>query len=63
MSAHNRGEGDPHLEVYREQNIHVFLAHNKGKDLLTQAQEHNMPALDAILEKNIRLIDYEKITD
>ena len=22
-----------------------------------------MPALDAILEKNIRLLDYEKITD
>lgn len=28
-----------------------------------KAQECNMPLLDAILEKNIRLIDYEKITD
>ena len=28
-----------------------------------KAQLSNMPALDAILEKNIRLIDYEKITD
>lgn len=28
-----------------------------------KAQETNMPLLDAILEKNIRLIDYEKICD
>lgn len=28
-----------------------------------KAQLHNMPALDALLNKNIRLIDYEKITD
>lgn len=28
-----------------------------------KAQESNMPLLDAILEKNIRLIDYEKIID
>lgn len=28
-----------------------------------KAQESNMPLLDAILEKNIRLLDYEKITD
>mmetsp|Transcript_20531 Transcript_20531/g.17926 ORF Transcript_20531/g.17926 Transcript_20531/m.17926 type:complete len:553 (+) Transcript_20531:78-1736(+) len=28
-----------------------------------KAQEANMPALDSILEKKIRLIDYEKITD
>ena len=28
-----------------------------------KAQKDNMPALDAILAKNIRLIDYEKITD
>ncbi|KAL1117383.1 hypothetical protein AAG570_004709, partial [Ranatra chinensis] len=28
-----------------------------------KAQESNMPLLDAILEKNIRLIDYEKLTD
>lgn len=28
-----------------------------------KAQETNMPLLDAILEKNIRLIDYEKIID
>ncbi|XP_054016004.1 alpha-aminoadipic semialdehyde synthase, mitochondrial [Hylaeus anthracinus] len=28
-----------------------------------KAQEGNMPLLDAILEKNIRLLDYEKLTD
>lgn len=28
-----------------------------------KAQEANMPMLDAILEKNIRLLDYEKLTD
>ena len=28
-----------------------------------QAQTQNMPALDAVLKLNIRLIDYEKITD
>ncbi|KAK7102549.1 alpha-aminoadipic semialdehyde synthase, mitochondrial-like [Littorina saxatilis] len=28
-----------------------------------KAQEDNMPLLDAILEKNIRLIDYEKMSD
>lgn len=28
-----------------------------------KAQPHNMPALDHILKENIRLIDYEKITD
>lgn len=28
-----------------------------------KAQESNMPLLDAILEKNIRLIDYEKLMD
>lgn len=28
-----------------------------------KAQESNMPLLDAILEKNIRLIDYERIVD
>ena len=28
-----------------------------------KAQESNMPLLDAILKKNIRLIDYEKLTD
>jgi alpha-aminoadipic semialdehyde synthase len=28
-----------------------------------KAQLHNMPALDALLNKNIRLIDYERITD
>ncbi|XP_073974901.1 lysine ketoglutarate reductase/saccharopine dehydrogenase [Rhodnius prolixus] len=28
-----------------------------------KAQESNMPLLDAILEKNIRLIDYEKLVD
>lgn len=28
-----------------------------------KAQESNMPLLDAILEKNIRLIDFEKIVD
>lgn len=28
-----------------------------------KAQEHNMPALDSVLAKKIRLIDYEKISD
>lgn len=28
-----------------------------------KAQEGNMPLLDAILEKNIRLLDYEKMCD
>lgn len=28
-----------------------------------KAQETNMPLLDAVLEKNIRLIDYERIID
>lgn len=28
-----------------------------------KAQESNMPLLDAVLEKNIRLIDYERIID
>lgn len=28
-----------------------------------KAQESNMPLLDAILEKNIRLIDFERIID
>lgn len=28
-----------------------------------KAQETNMPLLDAILEKNIRLIDFERIID
>ncbi|XP_011313787.1 alpha-aminoadipic semialdehyde synthase, mitochondrial isoform X2 [Fopius arisanus] len=28
-----------------------------------KAQESNMPLLDAMLEKNIRLLDYEKLTD
>ena len=28
-----------------------------------KAQESNMPMLDAILDKNIRLLDYEKLTD
>lgn len=28
-----------------------------------KAQLHNMPALDTILDNDIRLIDYEKITD
>lgn len=31
--------------------------------MLSQAQLQNMPALDAILKQNIRLIDYEKISD
>lgn len=28
-----------------------------------KAQESNMPLLDAVLEKNIRLIDFERIID
>ena len=34
---------------------YIYFAH------VIKAQEANMPALDALLEKNIRFIDYEKI--
>lgn len=63
MPANYRSEGNPPIEVYPEQNFHVFLPHHQGTTPLTQAQPHNMPALDLILNKNIRLIDYERITD
>ncbi len=36
---------------------YLFFAH------VIKAQEDNMPMLDSIIEKKIRLIDYEKITD
>ena len=36
---------------------YIYFAH------VIKAQEANMPALDALLEKNIRFIDYEKIRD
>ena len=36
---------------------YLFFSHT------IKAQEANMPLLDAILEKNIRLIDYEKMMD
>lgn len=36
---------------------YVFFSHT------IKAQEYNMPLLDAILERNIRLIDYEKMLD
>ena len=36
---------------------YVFFSHS------IKAQEANMPLLDAVLEKQIRLIDYEKIVD
>jgi len=36
---------------------YVYFAH------VIKAQDANMPALDALLENHIRLIDYEKIMD
>lgn len=36
---------------------YMFFSH------VIKAQPYNMPLLDKIIEKNIRLIDYEKITD
>jgi len=36
---------------------YVYFSH------VIKAQEYNMPTLDEILQKKIRLIDYEKITD
>ena len=63
VSANYRSEGNPPVEVYSEQNFLVFLPHHQGTTPFIQAQLHNMPALDLILNKNIRLIDYEKITN
>ena len=63
MSAHYWSQIDPTRKVYSKQNFHVFLPHYQSIFLFTQAQPHNMSALDTILEKKIRLIDYEKITD
>lgn len=42
------------LEPYK---TYAFFSHT------IKAQEANMPLLDAILEKNIRLVDYEKMMD
>ena len=36
---------------------YVFFSHT------IKAQEENMPLLDAILDKRIRLVDYEKIVN
>eukprot|EP00750_Incisomonas_marina_P003937 INCI13427.10.p1 GENE.INCI13427.10~~INCI13427.10.p1 ORF type:complete len:1071 (+),score=195.88 INCI13427.10:193-3405(+) len=36
---------------------YIFFSHT------TKAQDYNMPLLDAVLEKNIRLFDYEMITE
>ena len=42
----------------------MFFSHTiKVKLKNIKAQPHNMPALDAMIEKRIRLIDYEKISD
>lgn len=39
------------------QKTYCFFSHT------IKAQESNMPLLDACLEKNIRLVDYEKLMD
>lgn len=42
----------------------MFFSHViKVTTLLLQAQLHNMESLDHMIKENIRLIDYEKITD
>ncbi|OQV24242.1 Alpha-aminoadipic semialdehyde synthase, mitochondrial [Hypsibius exemplaris] len=47
----------PPVELLLPNKTYCFFSHT------IKAQEANMPLLDAILEKNIRLIDYEKMTD
>lgn len=46
----------PESELF-EGKTYMFFSH------VIKAQEENMSMLDAILRKNIRLIDYEKISD
>lgn len=42
----------------------MFFSHViKVTTLILQAQLHNMESLDHMIKENIRLIDYEKITD
>ena len=45
------------LDKFIADKTFMFFSHT------IKAQPHNMPALDLIMEKKIRLIDYEKITD
>lgn len=45
------------IDALIQNKTYCFFSHT------IKAQESNMPLLDAILEKNIRLIDYEKIID
>lgn len=63
MPFDTRNQGNPYWQTPTQQDIHVLLAHHQSSSFFIQAQEHNMPALDTVLAKNIRLIDYEKIAD
>lgn len=45
------------IDLLEPHKTYCFFSHT------IKAQEANMPLLDAILEKNIRLIDYEKMVD
>lgn len=45
------------IDLLLPDKTYAFFSHT------IKAQEANMPLLDAILEKNIRLIDYEKMVD
>ncbi|XP_041348560.1 alpha-aminoadipic semialdehyde synthase, mitochondrial-like isoform X2 [Gigantopelta aegis] len=45
------------IDILIPYKTYAFFSHT------IKAQEANMPLLDAILEKNIRLIDYEKMVD
>jgi alpha-aminoadipic semialdehyde synthase len=45
------------IDLLEHEKTYCFFSHT------IKAQEANMPLLDAILEKNIRLIDYEKMVD
>lgn len=45
------------IDLLMPDKTYAFFSHT------IKAQKANMPLLDAILEKNIRLIDYEKMTD
>lgn len=44
-------------ELLLPNKTYIFFSH------VIKAQPYNMPLLDTILEKKIRLLDYEKITD
>ena len=46
----------PQAEILNDK-TYVFFSH------VIKGQEENMPLLDTILERNVRLIDYECITD